>query len=48
VTDVAADEFVALASGDLDDAVGRVLGRLGVDDRRVHETAAALAHGFDR
>jgi hypothetical protein len=40
--------FVALASGDLDDAVGRVLGRLGIDDREVHATAAALAHVLDR
>ena len=48
VADVAADEFVALAAGDLDDAVGRVLDRLGVDDRRVHATAAELAHELDR
>jgi fructuronate reductase len=48
VADVAADEFVALASGDLDDAVGRVLDRLGVDDQRVRATAAALAHELGR
>ena len=40
VADVAADEFVALAAGDLDDAVGRVLGRLGVDDPQVRAAAA--------
>jgi fructuronate reductase len=48
VADVAADEFVALASGDLDDAVGRVLDRLGVDDPGVRTTAAALARELDR
>ena len=48
VADVAADEFVALASGDLDDAVGRVLDRLGVDDQQVRAAAAALAHELDR
>lgn len=48
VVDVAADEFVALAAGDLDDAVGRVLGRLGLDDPRVLAAAAALARELDR
>jgi fructuronate reductase len=47
VTDVAADEFVTLASGDLDDAVGRVLDHLGVDDQQVHAAAAPLAHELD-
>jgi fructuronate reductase len=47
VTDVAADEFVTLASGDLDDAVGRVLDHLGVDDQQVHAAATALAHELD-
>jgi fructuronate reductase len=36
VADVAAEEFDALAAGELDDAVGRVLARLGVDDRGWH------------
>jgi fructuronate reductase len=35
VADVAADEFTALAAGDLDDAVRRVLARFGVDDERL-------------
>ena len=48
VADVAADEFVALAEGDLDDAVGRVLKRLGVDDPRVRASATALARELDR
>jgi fructuronate reductase len=43
VADVAADEVVALATGDLDDAVRRVLGHLGLDDPRVREAATALA-----
>jgi fructuronate reductase len=47
VADVAADEFVALACGDLDDAVERVLGRLGVDDPRVRAAAVALARELD-
>jgi hypothetical protein len=48
VADVAADEFVALAAGDLDDAVARVLERLGVDDSRVRASASALAHELER
>jgi fructuronate reductase len=48
VSDVAADEFVALAAGDLDDAVGRVLERLGVDDPRVRASAAELARELER
>jgi fructuronate reductase len=48
VADVAADEFVALAAGDLDDAVGRVLGRLGVDDPQVHAAAVTLARELER
>ena len=43
VADVAADEFIALAAGDLDDAVGRVLARLGADDARLHAAVTALA-----
>jgi fructuronate reductase len=43
VADVAADEVVPLATGDLDDAVRRVLGHLGLDDHRVREAATALA-----
>ena len=43
VADVAGDEVVALATGDLDDAVRRVLGHLGLDDPRVREAATALA-----
>jgi fructuronate reductase len=43
VADVAAEDVVALATGDLDDAVRRVLGHLGLDDPRVLEAATALA-----
>ncbi len=43
VADVAADEFTALAAGDLGDAVGRVLTRLGADDPRLHTAVTALA-----
>ena len=43
VADVAAAEFTALAAGDLDEAVGRVLARLGADDARLHATVTALA-----
>ena len=43
VADVAAEEFTALAAGDLDDAVGRVLTRLGADDPRLHAAVTALA-----
>ena len=43
VADVAADEFTALAAGDLDDAVGRVLTRIGADDPRLHPAVTALA-----
>ena len=43
VADVAADEFTALAAGELDDAVGRVLARLGADDARLHAAVTALA-----
>jgi hypothetical protein len=43
VADIAGDEVVALATGDLDDAVRRVLGHLGLDDPRVLEAATALA-----
>ena len=44
VADVAAEEFTALAASELDDAVGRVLGRLGADDPRLHTAVTALAH----
>ena len=43
VADVAAEEFIALAAGELDDAVGRVLTRLGADDARLHTAVTALA-----
>jgi len=43
VTDVAAEEFTALAAGDLDDAVSRVLTRLGADDPRLLAVVTDLA-----
>jgi fructuronate reductase len=43
VADVAAEEFTALAVGDLDDAVSRVLTRIGADDSRLHAAVAELA-----
>jgi fructuronate reductase len=43
VADVAAEEFTALATGDLDDAAGRVLARLDVDDERLRAAVASLA-----
>lgn len=44
VDDVAAEEFTALAAGAVvDDAVHRVLARLGVDDVPFRDTVAALA-----
>jgi fructuronate reductase len=43
VADVAAEEFVALAAGDLEDAVGRVLARLDVTDARLTAEVVALA-----
>ncbi len=43
VADVAADEFTALAAGELDDAVGRVLARLGTNDARLAAEVTALA-----
>jgi fructuronate reductase len=43
VNDVAADEFTALAAGELDDAVRRVLGRLDADDERLRAAVVALA-----
>ena len=43
VNDVAADEFTALAAGELDDAVGRVLARLDADDERLRAEVTALA-----
>jgi fructuronate reductase len=43
VTDVAAEEFTALAAGDLDDAVGRVLDRLDAGDERLRATVTELA-----
>ena len=43
VADVAAAEFTALAAGDLDDAVGRVLSRIGADDEQLRRTVTELA-----
>lgn len=43
VADVAGEELVALAAGDLEDAVGRVLSRLGVSDPRLTAEVTALA-----
>jgi fructuronate reductase len=43
VADVAAEEFTALAAGDLDGAVGRVLDRLGADDARLTTVVTASA-----
>jgi fructuronate reductase len=43
VNDVAAEEFTALAAGELDDAVGRVLARLDADDERLRAEVTALA-----
>ncbi len=47
VTDVAAAEFTALAAGDLDDAVRRVLDRIDVPDVRVRAAVTRLAAEFD-
>jgi fructuronate reductase len=43
VNDVAAEEFTALAAGELADAVRRVLGRLEADDDRLRAEVTALA-----
>jgi fructuronate reductase len=43
VVDVAGEEFTALAAGDLDDAVRRVLARLDVDDERLLTAVTAAA-----
>jgi len=43
VADVAAEEFTALAAGGLDDAVRRVLARLGVEDARLDTAVTDLA-----
>jgi fructuronate reductase len=43
VNDVAAEEFTALAAGELADAVHRVLGRLDADDDRLRAEVTALA-----
>jgi fructuronate reductase len=43
VNDVAAEEFTALAAGELADAVRRVLGRLDADDDRLRAEVTALA-----
>jgi fructuronate reductase len=48
VADVAAEEFTALAAGELDDAVRRVLARLDVDDARLHAAVAAQARELGR
>ncbi len=47
VNDVAAEEFTALARGELDDAVRRVLARLDVDDERLSAAVTASAHELD-
>ncbi|MDT7553322.1 MAG: fructuronate reductase, partial [Pseudonocardiales bacterium] len=44
VVDVAAEEFTALAEGELDVAVRRVLSRLDVDDERLLTAVTAAAH----
>ncbi|HEY0812907.1 MAG TPA: mannitol dehydrogenase family protein [Pseudonocardia sp.] len=44
VADVAAEEFTALAAGELADAVRRVLARLDVDDERLRTAVIELAH----
>ncbi len=43
VNDVAAKEFTALATGNLDDAVDRVLARLGGYDERLRDAVPTLA-----
>jgi fructuronate reductase len=43
VADVAAEEFTALAAGEVDDAVRRVLARLGVEDARLDTAVTDLA-----
>ena len=43
VVDVAAEEFTALAAGELGHAVARVLARLDIDDERVRAAVSALA-----
>lgn len=43
VADVAAEEFTALAAGELDDAVSRVLARLGAEDPRLDTAVTGLA-----
>jgi fructuronate reductase len=48
VVDVAAEEFTALAAGDLDDAVEQVLARLGADDERLRATVTTLARELSR
>jgi len=48
VDDVAAAEFTALAAGDLDDAVARVLARLGADDASLRDAVTALARDLTR
>jgi fructuronate reductase len=47
VADVAAEEFTALAAGELDDAVSRVLARLDAADARLHAEVAALARELE-
>lgn len=44
VVDGAGEEFTALAAGGLDDAVSRVLARLGAADERLDAEVTALAH----
>jgi fructuronate reductase len=43
VNDVSAEEFTALAVGELADGVRRVLGRLDADDDRLRAEVIALA-----
>ena len=38
----------ALAAGDLDDAVARVLARLGIDDEPLRDAVTTLARGLGR
>ena len=44
VTDARADEVVALAEGELDEAVVRVLGWLGINDDQAAAETLRLAH----
>jgi fructuronate reductase len=48
VADVAAEEFTALAAGDLDDAVRRVLAKLDVEDERLLTAVTDSAQELSR